>query len=289
MPHAHINGIDIYYEVHGEGFPLVLAHGFTTTLEMWRHQVEPFSQRYRLILYDARGHGRTSSPLALDQYTMEIYADDQRALLEHLGISQAYVGGLSMGAAIALEFAVKYPQMTRAAIIADAAAAEPPWAVEAGLRAPIMLQNMQAFLERYGPEVFAQQMVDSEEEAFAPLRDPAWRLRRLEHWRNVRPEGYVGAFKAMRLRRNLNPYLPSLTMPVLLIAGYDDPVVPAIQFMSEAIPRNRAVIIANCGHGTAARQPAAFNLAVLNFLEKVDKGEPFEGLFLVEGPAPEPS
>lgn len=287
MPHAHANGIDIYYEVHGAGYPLVLAHGFTTTLEMWRSQIGPFSQRYQLVLYDARGHGRTSSPKELDQYSMEIYADDQRALMEHLGIEQAYIGGLSMGAAITLEFAVKYPQMTRAAIVADASAAEPPWAVAAGLDAPQMLQNMRDYIERYGPELFAQLMLESEEGGFGPPRDPMRRQRRLEHWRNTKPEGFVGAFKAMRLRRDLNPYLSSLNMPILLIAGDEDPVVPAMRYMSELIPHNRAVLIANSPHGTAVRQPAAFNLAVLNFLEKIDKGQPFEGLYVVEGPKPQ--
>ena len=72
MPKATINGIDIYYEVHGDGYPLVLSHGLLGTTQMWEGQVESFSRDYRFITWDLRGHGQTESPTDPSQYSVEI-------------------------------------------------------------------------------------------------------------------------------------------------------------------------------------------------------------------------
>src|SRR3990172_9078397 len=105
MPKAKVNGIEIAYEVHGEGVPLVLAHGYTATQEMWERQIGPFSERYRVVVYDLRGHGESEVPAAGDPgYTLDMYVADQRALMEHLGIEDAYVGGLSMGGINSMPF-----------------------------------------------------------------------------------------------------------------------------------------------------------------------------------------
>ena len=94
MPTAVLNGIRLYYEAHGRGTPLVLMHGFAGTAESWKPQIPALSARYRLILCDARGHWRSESPRSADLYSHEIFADDLRALLDHLGEETAVVGGL---------------------------------------------------------------------------------------------------------------------------------------------------------------------------------------------------
>ena len=66
MPKVHVNGIDLYYESHGEGYPVVFLHGFSSTHQMWQPQVSAFSKEYRFIIYDARGHGQTDSPPTVD-------------------------------------------------------------------------------------------------------------------------------------------------------------------------------------------------------------------------------
>ena len=85
MTIARVNGIDINYEVHGEAArpPLVLAHGYTASLEMWREQVDAFSAKYRLVIYDTRGHGKTTAPASMDEYDLaRDYAGDQLALMD---------------------------------------------------------------------------------------------------------------------------------------------------------------------------------------------------------------
>ena len=104
MPNASINGVSIHHEIHGSGFPLVLAYGLGGSTNQWAPQVEAFSQRFQLIIWDPRGHGKSESPPLQSQYGMQTSADDLYELLNHLAIDRAYVGGLSMGAGIAVRF-----------------------------------------------------------------------------------------------------------------------------------------------------------------------------------------
>ena len=81
MSVAHINGVDLYYEIHGEGFPLVLAHGYCTSINLWQHQIPMLSQRYRVIAYDHRDHGQSSKASA--PYTIDDLSQDAVAIIEH--------------------------------------------------------------------------------------------------------------------------------------------------------------------------------------------------------------
>ena len=129
---ARPGGVSIYYEAHGAqhaGPPIVLAHGFGVSTGMWWPQVEPLSRSHRLVLWDARGHGRSVAPREPEAYSMPLFAADLRAVLEDAGASDgAIIGGMSFGGQIALQYAVEYPEATRALVLSDSG---PP-----GLRDP---------------------------------------------------------------------------------------------------------------------------------------------------------
>ncbi len=118
MSHAEVNGARIYYELHGEGVPLVLSHGGWTDTSHWLPIVGPLSQRWQVLLWDRRGCGRSSDPG--DGHTWQTWRDDLRGLLAHLGIEGAYVGGCSYGALLSLELALEWPQLVRALILESA-------------------------------------------------------------------------------------------------------------------------------------------------------------------------
>lgn len=123
MPHVELpSGIRIRYDERGPrgGRPLVLAHGFGVGLEMWSPQLHTLSQGYRLICWDARGHGGSSAPDDLGSYTMPALAFDLRGLLEALdAVDGAVVGGMSFGGQIVTQYAVDYPDDTYALIVSD--------------------------------------------------------------------------------------------------------------------------------------------------------------------------
>jgi pimeloyl-ACP methyl ester carboxylesterase len=118
MPHAEVNGAHIYYEVHGEGVPLVLSHGGWTDTSHWLPNVGPLSERWQVVLWDRRGCGRSSDPG--EGHTWQVWRDDLRGLLAHLGIESAYIGGCSYGALLSLELALEWPQLVRALVLESA-------------------------------------------------------------------------------------------------------------------------------------------------------------------------
>lgn len=124
MPHVDLpTGIRIRYEERGPAGarPLVLAHGYSVTLDMWFPQVFALSQDYRLITWDARGHGGSSMPADIESYTMPALAGDLRGLLEALdAVAGAVIGGMSFGGQIAMQYAVEHPQDVHTLILSDA-------------------------------------------------------------------------------------------------------------------------------------------------------------------------
>lgn len=278
MPDIQVDGVSIHYEEHGAGDALVLAHGHSTSLEMWERQVGPLSERYRLVLYDMRGHGRSGAPEDLASYTMERYAEDQAALLDHLGIERAYVGGLSMGGMVALQFAVTHPDRVRALILSDTSAENPPGM--SGDRAEQLWEVAQRFIAERGREEFARRLASNFRGMPGLDISPEMEQRFTERLANAPLHGHMGAARAVRSRPSLVARLPELTMPVLIIVGDRDPLVPAAAVMRQALPNARTVLISECGHGTAFAKAEPYNAAVLDFLETVEKGEPVEGLYL---------
>ncbi len=118
------SGVRIRYDERGPrgARPVVLAHGFSVSLEMWMPQTQALSQEYRLITWDARGHGGSSVPAEVDAYTMPLLAEDLRGLLEGVSaVDGAIIGGMSFGGMIALQYGVDHAADTHALILSDTA------------------------------------------------------------------------------------------------------------------------------------------------------------------------
>jgi pimeloyl-ACP methyl ester carboxylesterase len=119
MPFIQANGINTYYEIAGEGEPLVLVHNDAMSLEVWRPLIPHLAAERRVIAYDRRGHGQSETPPEGAPYTVEVLAEDLRALLDGLTVSRADFFGCSGGAAAALGFALAYPERVRRLILAE--------------------------------------------------------------------------------------------------------------------------------------------------------------------------
>ncbi|HET8576971.1 MAG TPA: alpha/beta hydrolase, partial [Methylomirabilota bacterium] len=118
MPTARVNGVELYYEETGSGFPLIWSHEFGGDYRSWEPQVRYFSRRYRVITYNYRGYPPSSVPDDPAAYRNEILVEDLAALMRHLGIAKAHVGGLSMGGNVTLNFGIRYPEMAASLVIA---------------------------------------------------------------------------------------------------------------------------------------------------------------------------
>ena len=256
--------------------PLVLAHGFTATKEMWDAQIDPFSERFRVVVYDVRGHGESEAPAADDSgYTMETLIEDQRALMARLGIEQAYVGGLSLGGMIAVRFALKYPKLVRALLLCDTTAGmntKGQWSANRGLMETMVRGQGVAALMR---NLYTQQAVASGLLGTDAL--PAGVIAHAQRLATMSADGFLGVARAAGEQESVLDRLGEIEAPTLILTGETDFFRGASERMKERMPAARFVLIQGSMHGTCLWQPEKFTGAVLDFLADVDAGRPVAG------------
>ena len=120
MPYAKLKDVELYYEDTGDGYPILLGHGGFSDVTEWDPQVDALSRQYTVIRYDRRGCGR-STPVDVPQRS-ELWVEDMKQLMDSLGLEQAYLGGVSYGGMLLIEFLMRYQGMCRAALIVSATA-----------------------------------------------------------------------------------------------------------------------------------------------------------------------
>ena len=120
MPFAKLKDVELYYEDTGEGYPILLGHGGFSDVTEWDPQVDALSRQYRVVRYDRRGCGR-STPVDVPQRS-ELWVEDMKQLMDSLGLEQAYLGGVSYGGMLLIEFLMRYQSMCRAALLVSATA-----------------------------------------------------------------------------------------------------------------------------------------------------------------------
>ncbi|MFC1899714.1 alpha/beta fold hydrolase [Chloroflexota bacterium] len=268
MPNILLNGVNIYYESHGDGFPLILTYGLGGNTGEWRNQIVDFSKSYRLILWDPRGHGQSDSPPEKEKYNHDFYAEDLNELMNHLNIPKAYVGGLSMGGGIATRFALKHPERVQALLIIDSASASGV-ARSPELRA--MREKTIELAETQGMAAVAEYaIINNPNIAGRVKKGPEAEKLVREMFIALNPKGYANAVRAGLSAVSITDKLGQLKMPTLLLVGEEDPALPAVRLTHEKISHSKLVIIPNAGHLSNQDQPEIFNKELLQFLSGTD-------------------
>jgi len=282
MPTASFEDVNLYYEVYGAGSPLVLAHGFTESSQMWKEQAQALSERYQVILYDARGHGLSTAPLGAAQYTLEAFVSDLLRMLDHLGIERAYVGGLSMGGATAAAFAARYPARTRAVIICAIDAGHQPMDEKTQAEMAAAMKETQEYVRQRGLADHARRSIALATAPPPVLRDPGLHQEYLERFARMSENGFLGVSAAQPWRAEwLRAASESIHAPAAIIAGGDDDLKVGARLLHESLPGSRFVLMEGAAHNVARWRPDAFNAALLAFLEKVERDEPVGGEIVV--------
>lgn len=257
-----IKGIIMAYTDRGHGPPVVLLHAFPLNRQMWAPQVRVLAREFRVIAPDLRGHGRTTATDGV--YTMDLLADDVRALLDTLGIQEFVLGGLSMGGYVALAFYRQWPERVRGLLLCD---------TRADADTPERRRSREELSQRAideGIEAVASAMLPRLLAPDTLSRRPALveRVRRLILQTPVR--GVVGALAGMAQRPDSTDLLPRIACPTLVVTGEDDAVSPpeVARTMCQLIPRCQTVIIEGAGHLPNLERPRAFNRVVRQFLRQ---------------------
>lgn len=255
------DGVRLRYEVHGEGEPVLLVHGFPLSRELWRPLIGPLREEYRLIIPDLRGHGESATS---PEMSMGRYAEDLAALLDHIGERRPVVlVGLSMGGYIAFEFCRRHPERVRALVLANTRAQAD---TEEGARGRRETADRAL---REGSDVVAEGMLGK---LFAPAAAAALR----ERWRDIMaatpPEGVAAALRAMAERPDSFDTLRRLDRPVLVVAGEEDAIIPVedARRMQEAARNAHLAVVPGAGHLTPVEQPERFVAALRGFLDTLD-------------------
>ncbi len=263
MPTIHCRDIDIYYEIAGEGQPLLFIHGLGSSHLDWQPQVEFFSRHYQVVTYDVRGHGRTTKPQG--PYSVSQFAQDAAELIRSLSLAPAHAVGLSMGGMIAFQLAVDEPGLVKSLVIANSG----PELIIRTFQQRLEFWRRRLIVRVFGAHKFAEIM------STRLLPSPEHKeLRRLlvQRWGQNDTHAYLTALRAI-LGWSVAERISTIRCPTLVItADQDYTPVAAKEAYVVQIPRAELVVIPDSRHLTPLERPEAFNAALMAFLRR-QRGE----------------
>lgn len=264
MPRVKVGDINMYYEIHGKGEPLVLIQGLMGNTDLWWQEIPAFAKEYRVVAFDNKGAGQSDAPDI--PYTMKMLADDLAGLLTAIGIESAHIYGHSMGGMIAQEFVLNYPQMVISLILGSTSSgillSRPP---DTGDSRNIMSPVPQS------PEEHAREVVRSCVTPEFVKKNPemiqVYMGQLLKH--PAPPRGGVRQREAILNYGGTYERLPEIKAPTLLIHGDADQAVSVenSHILASRIPNTELVIIKGAGHVFLETKDKV-NRTVLDFLRR---------------------
>jgi 3-oxoadipate enol-lactonase len=244
-------GAEIYFQSHGQGPAVVLAHGVGGNHAIWYRQIGPLSQSNRVITFDHRGFGLSTD---LDGRGRSAFVDDLLALLDHLEIDRAALVGQSMGAGTCVGLACRAPTRVAALVIADS------------LHGIEESPEVKALMDKARAATNALSQIDRVLGAVARVSNPelAVLYNQINSFNSVGRHRLVGEFSKCSVAE-----LGALGMPTLFIAGVGDVLFPieAIRLVHANTPGSFIVEINDTGHSAFLEQPRAFNDTILTLLQ----------------------
>jgi len=255
------NGIEIDYQIDGEGPVVTFSHSLACNQSMWDEQARALRGRYRVLRYDTRGHGQTAAPSGA--YTLEQLADDLKGLLDGLGIAATHFVGLSMGGMIGQVFALKYPAMVQSLALCDTTSrystgAAAVWEERIKTVGAKGMEPMVApTLERWFTAPFRARRKDLMDRVGAMIR-------------STPPAGYIGCCHALP-KINVTERLRDVRCPALVIVGEEDPGTPVdmARDIQAALPVAELAVLCRASHLSNVEQPGEFNRVLGGFLDKL--------------------
>ncbi|GAA4313561.1 alpha/beta hydrolase [Pontixanthobacter gangjinensis] len=254
------NGISLEYLDQGEGEVVLLLHGLGSTRADWDFQKDAFSEDFRIIAPDLRGHGNSSRPSGKDAYGIPKCAEDMKLLLESLGISSCMVVGFSMGGAVAFQMAAEYKDLVSKLVIVNTA----PDFNALGEMGEQMIKDRTQLLRSEGMEAMAAKVSEG---MFPEEKQKHLRKIFFERAHQNDLDAYYHSFITL-MGWGIGEKIRNIEVPALVVASdMDYTPVDLKKSYAEKMPDAKVVVIQNSRHGVTMDQPEQFNKAVLKFLK----------------------
>jgi len=268
MPKVKIGDIKMYYEIHGEGEPLILIPGGVKRMG-WVPQIREFAKKYQVISFDNRGEGQTDAPNY--PYSMEMMVEDTVGLLDNLGVHKVHLAGFCSGGAIAQNFTLKYPQRVKSLILFATVAKITGLMRHLGDVWYRLMQpgvDQETLFREQLSWVYTDNFFENEEQIQAAVKNLV---------SNPYPQpAYAWVCQvAFYKEHDTRERLGEISAPTLVIVGKEDIITPVkcSEELARGIPNAKLIILGEGGHMVNVEKAADFNQAVLGFLAEVEKGE----------------
>ena len=261
MPQKIVNGVKVSYEDRGRGLPLVFIHGFPLSRLMWKHQLQEFSKKWRIIALDLPGFGESGRPR---EYSLEFFAETVVKLLDEIDAKPAIMAGHSMGGYILFEIIRRFSGSVLSLILVNTRAeADTEEIRERRMKTVerIRAEGGKAFLREFLPQLLAprnRSRLINELEAIAM---------------NVSDEALIETLKALAQRPDNTELLSRIRSPTLIIAGKEDALVPpeSALSMARSIPKSALAVLKGTGHLSCLEAPEEFNKTVARFITSLER------------------
>ncbi|NLL85626.1 MAG: alpha/beta hydrolase [Syntrophomonadaceae bacterium] len=254
MPELLSNEAKLYYDVRGEGFPIIFTHGASWNHLQWKKQVEFFKDKFKVITWDVRGHGYSTLPDG--PVNSEDFSSDLIALMDHLKLDKAILCGLSMGGHISLQTAIRYPERVKSLILIGTPCSntlnlyEKVFVPINRFSSKIISMQLSAKLQAKMLSQFNRENYDYIISAFSMISKDNW----IRVW---------DAVTRMESKHNLH----QVKCPTLLLIGDHDTLTRRHQpYMHDRIHNSTLRTINNAHHGTNLDNPRAVNEEIMNFI-----------------------
>ena len=261
---VEVNAIKFDCRDEGDGLPVIFVHAFPLNQTMWDDQVSALRGTCRSITLDLRGFGR--SGFASGPQSIEQMAADLRGLMKALGIDRAVLVGLSMGGYISLDFYRNYRECVRALVLADTrASADTQEARDRRIKSAEKAERegSGAIADDVVPMLLGRSTLNTRPDLIARTR---------EMIEANSPAGIAAAQRAMAARRDSTDLLAVMNIPVLVVVGSEDSLIPAAEAetMHRAIRGSHLRVIEDAGHLSNLEQPGVFNAALREFIQPIE-------------------
>ncbi len=252
-----LGDLNVHYEQRGHGDPVLLIHGLGSSTEDWEPQVAALEEKYTVITYDVRGHGRTEKPGG--KYTMKQFAGDAAALIQQLKLGKVHVMGLSMGGMIAFQLVADHPELVRSLIIVNSG----PEMILRTWKEKMAIAQRRLIVRWMGMRKWGEVLSTR----LLPLPEHgALRATFIERWARNDKAAYLRALNAL-VGWSVSAKLSGITCPVLVV-GADQDYTPVAfkQAYTSQIPNAKLVVIPDSRHMMPVERPELFHAAILPFL-----------------------